>query len=291
MNLKDRIKLRAKERATGEGGGGVFDFEGAGIDNVSFWSPDSEGPFKFDIIPYNVTDDNNLDEVPAGEEWYRKLVLVHYNIGPANKKVVCPRTVGKNCPICEAVSEAYNNGNNEEAKLIKAKEKSLMNIVLDGEDEIKLFLYSTYLFGDPLEREVTHSEEDVFNFASTTDGLQIKVRFEEKSLGSNTYYETERIDFLSRDAQYDPSIVEEAYPLDELIKIMSYKDLEKALYGADAEVLSDEDEEEDAGSSIHEKIVVSNKMDEDEEDDLSYEVEGDEDEKPARPKRPVRRKR
>lgn len=292
MNLKDRIKQRAKERTTGNVGGGIFDFDNAGVDNVEFWAPDNEGPFTFDIIPYGVTDSNNLDEVPADEEWYRKLLLVHYNVGPSKKKVVCPRTVGRACPICEAVREAYDSGNDEEAKIIKAKEKGLMNIVLEGEDEIKLFLSSTFLFGKPLEREAAYS--DIYNFASPTDGLSIKVRFEEKSIGTNSYYETERIDFVERDNQFDEAIVNEAYPLDDIIRVLSYEELEKALYGAEVESMnSNENSEDDNSHSVKDKIKISTDNDE-EEDDIPYgntDGESDGGDRPSRPKRPVRRKR
>lgn len=288
MNIKDRIRKKAKEKSTSSVGGGLFDFSKAGIEEVEFWSPDKADSYKFDIIPYKVTDSNNLDEVPAGEEWYRKLLLVHYKVGPMRKNVVCPRSIGRNCPICEAVSEAYENGDNDAAKEIKASRRTLMNVFFPESDdnEIKLFFFSAYNFVDVLEREVGDSE--MFNFADPEDGLTIKARFAEEHAFGNPYYECDRVDFIERDQQYDPEVVQDAIPLDEIINVLSYDELKTVLYGAEV-VDESEEEEDDLPYEKPKTIVVSNEPEEKEEKEEKEPVV--EEEKPKRPRRPVRRAR
>ena len=90
-----------------------------------FRFPDDARSFKMDFLPYEVTNAKHpeLNEAEGiavqGSLWYRSPFKVHSNVGSDNETVVCPRTFGKKCPICEYQREIIKKGaDKEEFKLL-----------------------------------------------------------------------------------------------------------------------------------------------------------------------------
>lgn len=213
-----------------------------------------------DIIPYEVTDPKHLDRddtddvATVGSLWYKKPVLVHRNIGADHKTVICPKTIGKPCPICEyRAKRKKEDADEEELKTMNVSRRNLYvvipkNVVRDKEqlDEVPHILeVSQACFEDQLGKQLDE-EPQYKNFPSLDAGYTIKIRFDEEKFGKNSYASAGRIDFIEREKkeQYDEEILNDVPNLDECIKVLSYGELKALLLDVDEEDL-DEDEKEE----------------------------------------------
>ena len=253
------------------------------------------GRVHIDILPYLVTMDKHPDRdddwqiaIP-GELWYKLPFKTHRNIGAANDTVVCPRSFGKRCPICEAREKMIKEGASKEVTdPLRPSQRNLYAIMVktkkDGE-KIMVWDISHYLFQKLLNEELEENPQ-FNNFPDHEDGYTLKVRFEEQAIGKNKFSEATRIDFEERPEQFDDSILKHIPNLDEMLTIKSYKELEALFLELDApDTAATEDD------SIEEEPVVNFRKrkdaggqrkpapveDEDDED------EGDEDEDEAPP--------
>ena len=68
---------------------------------VTEWKPEKAGRFILDILPYEVADKKHPDRVGEGFLWYKRPFAIHKSVGVNNEAVVCPKSIGKPCPICE----------------------------------------------------------------------------------------------------------------------------------------------------------------------------------------------
>jgi hypothetical protein len=261
-SMKDRFKKRAKE-------GAQKGFSVNLPEDVKRFTP-KKGTYKLDVIPYTVSAKRHPDGVAAGEQWCRRPFLIHYGIGVDNKPQICPRTIGKPCPICEYYErEKKRPGADEEAiKEIRAKARELYNVIdLDNEDDgVQVFEMSYHLFGKLLEGEINEADDDeIAGFAELKGGKTLKVRFSEATMGKNKFLEATRIDFLDRD-DYKKSILDDVVDLDSVFNVLPYEELEAVFLEDEGVgmVTGDGDDEEDEAPKSKKK---SHKADEDDEDD------------------------
>lgn len=270
------IGKSAKKRAINREstGGGWLDLD----KDVEFFQP-KKGINKFDILPYQVTAKNH-PEVEKGDFWYQRTVWVHYNIGAEEKNYICPfKTMNKKCPICQHRAELERDPDVDEkiVKALRPREREIFNIRHDG--EVKLMTLSYHNFGKMLEEEVREGEEDYENFAELEDGYTIKVRFGEEKIGTNKYLNATRIDFISR-KDIDDSILDDVFDLDEILNVLSFKELKKIYFEADADE-EDEDEEKKSKKKKRKKKTSrkskrrSKKDDDDSSDDEDEDEEDD----------------
>ena len=229
-----------------------------------------KGKNKFDILPFI-----NKNGDPA----YKQEILMHYGVGPEEKGVICPKTVGKRCPICEQFAKLKNDPDADEkaVKALKPKERTLFNIVNKGEgaaEGVMVLEIARYNFTRVLLEELnTTDDESNLDFFDLENGKTLVVRFSETAMGSGKpFLEATRIDFYDRRQAYKPSILKDVVKLDEALTILPYDDIVKLMNGAD-------DEDEDAG----EKKASKKKPSRDEEDDT------DADEEDEAPKKPTKK--
>jgi hypothetical protein len=262
--MKDRFKKRAKE-------GAQKGFSVNLPEDVKRFSP-KKGTYKLDIIPYTVSAKKHPDGVAAGELWCRRPFLIHYGIGVDNKPQICPRTIGKACPICEYYErEKKRPGADEDAlKEIRAKARELYNVIdLDNEDDgVQVFEMSYHLFGKLLEGEINEADDDeVAGFAELKGGKTLKVRFSEATMGTNKFLEATRIDFLERD-DYKKSILDDVVDLDSVFNVLSYEELEAVFLedeGAGMAGGGDDDDDDEAPKTKAKK--KSHKASDDDDDE------------------------
>jgi hypothetical protein len=232
--MRDRIRHRAESRRNT---GGLDTLELP--EGVELYKPE-KGPVEFDILPYKVSVDTH-PEVKKGELWYERTYLAHRNVGPEEKFLICPRTVGKRCPICEEHQRLKKDPNVEEevVEALRAKERELFNVVMkDGDGSVMVLDMSTYLFGRKLEEEIREGDEANAAFAELSGGKTLKVRWEAKSMGTNKFVEAGRIDFLDRE-DIDESALDAVVDLDKAMKILSYEEIEKIFQAGGDEVPED----------------------------------------------------
>ena len=122
---------------------------------------DTKGRVHLDIIPYIVSDKHHKDANPdtdtaqIGEPWYKKPISVHRGIGVDNESVVCPRTIGKKCPICEHRDKQIKDGEDKDDIINKAQLRNLYLVYPIGsknyDEEIHLWDISDYLSQQKLD--------------------------------------------------------------------------------------------------------------------------------------------
>jgi hypothetical protein len=222
--MKDKARKRAEER----------EFHGEGNsylklpDGTKFYSP-KKGKQELDFLPFVVSVDH-IPNIDPGELWYQYTYLRHTHIGADDKMYICPRTIKKPCPICEARAGLVKNkeAHKEIIEALRAKERELYQLIdLNNEaDGIQIWDISYHLFGKKLEEELREGDTDWAGFAELENGYTLNVRFGEKKFEKTTFYETTRIDFTERDP-YDKSILDKIIPLDKALIILEYAALEK----------------------------------------------------------------
>lgn len=282
---------------------------------ISLWSAEPGETMKFDILPYIVSDDNHPDRydetgtaVP-GELWYKRPFKIHRNIGVDKDAVVCPRSVGKPCPICEYMEKRLREGADyDDVRDLKQSKRNLYVVVPKNqknyEEKPHIWEMSEFLFQKLLRQEL-QEDESFGRFPQLEDGLTLKVRFDSQKIGEGKpFADASRIDFLERKSDYDEDILDEVPDLDKVLEIHSYKELEAKFMELDPSdvVIEDEDDEEEipAGRSKAKnhktEVLDEDDMDEEEfpEDDFEefedddefddFDNEEEEEEKPKKSK-------
>lgn len=210
-----------------------------------------------DFLPYVVTDEKHPDRDPQYDVavvdslWYRRPFKVHRNVGSENETVVCLRSVGKKCPICEYREKKQKDGADKEViKELYAKPRNLYVVIPLGfkkfEEVPTIWDMSDYLFQEVLNDELEASPEDRI-FPDLEEGRTLSLKLKWKTFGGNSFPEVRSISFAERDP-YEEKILDEVPNLDEVLKILSYETIYAKFFeeeegGSLKEV--DEDKEKD----------------------------------------------
>lgn len=248
VSMAERVKQKAKE-AEFSGGNDTLRVK----DGISFFKP-KKGKNEIMIVPFEMGTGKNLEDIQPGELWFRQQLLKHFRVGPDDKAVICPRTIGKKCPICEHRASLLAQGrstDDAEVKELLPKKRELYYIIdLEDDDRLKIFEYSYHNFGKKLEEEVREADDDslAVNFADPDDGAIVVVRMAEASMGKNKFLEASRFDFEERGKEEKKIIrqaIGEVTPFGELMIIHSYEELRNLFYDLDpdeTEAKQDQDE-------------------------------------------------
>ena len=197
-----------------------------------------------DFLPYIVTDahhperDAQTGDAMPGTEWYRRPFRVHREVGVDKDTVICLRSVGTKCPVCEYREKRQKEGaDKEEIKALYARSRSLYVVVPLGlkkyEEIPTVWDMSDYLFQDILNDELKTDEENRI-FPDLKEGKTLTLRLRWKELGKNVFPEVGSIRFSERQPFKD-SIMNEVPSLDELLKVLTYAELEQKFYAMDDE--------------------------------------------------------
>jgi len=265
-----------------------------------------------DFLPYEVSDAKHPDRNPdydiamPGTLWYRRPIKVHRNVGSGDDTVICPRSVGKPCPICEYREKRAKEGaDKEDIKVLYPKPRSLYVVIplsVKKYEEIPtIWDMSDYLFQDILNDELELDAENRC-FPELDGGMTLSLRLKWKSLGGNSYPEVRSISFTERDP-YDEKILDEVPNLDAILKVLSYEQLKDKFFelehepDAGAIVEADDDEEEEVKKPVrsHSK-PAEEPLRRRRREEPEQEEEEEEEEKPVRSSRteeakpPMRRK-
>ena len=273
VSMAERVKQKAKE-AEFSGGNDTLRVK----DGISFFKP-KKGKNEIMIVPFEMGAGKNLEDIQPGELWFRQQLLKHFRVGPDDKAVICPRTIGKKCPICEHRASLLAQGrstDDAEVKELLPKKRELYYIIdLEDDDRLKIFEYSYHNFGKKLEEEVREADDDslAVNFADPDDGAIVVVRMAEASMGKNKFLEASRFDFEERGKE-EKKIIQQAIgevtPFGELMIIHSYEELRNLFYDLDpdeTEAKQDQDEEEEAPRSRSSRRRSEPEPDADEEEE------------------------
>jgi hypothetical protein len=240
------------------------------------------GIYKFDVIPYEVSRPTPYADV--GELYYEYTYFAHFNVGPSKKAIVCPRTIGKKCPICDMwddVQKDPSENDEDYRQALKPKKRQLYYIVdvRDRDSGIQIFESSYHNFGKGLQTRIEAAKEDededyeeILRFADLDSGLTIKAHFEEGYIGSFAYYLCSKPDFVEREKQYDESLLEGLPPLDSTIIVLPQKKI-LAMFEGTEELETDEEQKDSTPVKKSKPRVLDDDDDEDEPYDEDEELE------------------
>jgi hypothetical protein len=241
---------------------------------VNIYNVTKDGKYKLDIIPYMVTDEHHMDANPkypdtanVGNPWYKKPFYAHRSVGAEKQSIICPKTVGKKCPICEARAKQQQQGVEKDDLIPKPSLRNLYVVIPIGhkeyDEKMHIWDISNALFQKQLDEELQENPENG-SFPDPTSGKTLEVRFKEETFAKNKYYETSRIDFEDRDG-YEDEIMEQAPNLDEVLTILSYKEIENIFL----ELGDDAEEVEEDKPKSKKKPAKEEEGEESEEEDTS----------------------
>ncbi len=251
--------------------------------------------------------DNNgcyIDKEP-NQDWVFQLnYWVHHNVGPNKASVVCPRTFGKPCPICEQKQNLLSNwpypkGSDESKEYFKTvvapldtKNRTLFNIVAQDEDgNPKWFIWDTSWFFVPKEilsiNKHPKTKEPIMWF-DPEDGKSIY--FEYRNFDKEkTRPEVSGVQFIDRDEKTVDMLfdmIPQAIALETVLIETSYDDLKDMMEGTkhfgEAQDNSRSDEEMEQECEDQLDAAFGSGSDEN-ENDVPFDVdEPEEEEKPSR---------
>lgn len=250
-NRRESLRKRTKETAdnrpdsSGKGVLNTSDYE-----EVNFFKP-SKGRNTIDIIPFQVSEDwypklrspkGQPILVETGDLDYKLEVPIHFGIGPEEQSFVCLQLAfGEPCPVCE---ERKAMDDDEIKKALKPKWRNIYNVNDHGDEEkgTQIFDVSEYLFERELIEEATQSEDGIVTFSDPDEGSSISFRAKEVKKGGYTFTEFKSFVFEERDP-IDDETIDNAFPLDSMLKIVDYKTLQNIFLG----ISSDDEEEPETG--------------------------------------------
>ena len=246
-----------------------FEVEGAGLrlakhvsggmsslnlpDKISFFKPKKNGSHMLEFIPFQTTESHF--EYPEAKQfvskvgawWYERTFWIHRGIGVNNENFVCPaKTIGKPCPVCEDIIKLKDSSHPEDkkrAKNLKPKERQIF-LVYDLEDTqkgIQLWELAHYNFGAQLDEYLNKArsqDKDSFNrFYSPKHGLSVRISGKEEMLPgndggppmANTIYSVYQ--FYDREEEVPIKLFKHGHNLDNMVKILSYKELNNQYLG------------------------------------------------------------
>lgn len=248
---------------------------------VKFFSPE-EGRNRINIIPYVIKSKNHplvkKGEASVGELDYFLDYWSHRGVGPAEQSVICLKgTFGKPCPICEQQALLRKQGKEKEANALKASRRAIFNVEdLKEPGSVKVFETSHFLFAKELIEEARDDDNGGFvDFADPEEGKEVKFRAAKTKKGEMEFMEYKSFSFEDRDKPVKQKLLDSAISFDELLKVPTYEEVEKILYGDDDDEDSEDDYEEDDKPKKSKKSRKPEPEDEDNDED-------EDDEKPSK---------
>jgi hypothetical protein len=210
---------------------------------AQLWQPKQAKVYRIDVIPFRAGK-GNPDAAP-GKIFYYRYYSVHRNIGPNQEAVCCPaKCSNQPCPVCKDLNEQWNEwrtmddgaAKEKEKKRLKGmntKDRQIFNII-DRDDPdagIQIWDVSYHLFGKALREKLENQDpdEDYDYFHHPKRGYYLRIIAAEKSVeaGGKPFLNFENFEFKARKEPYEMSIIDKAYCLDDMVKVMAYDDLEK----------------------------------------------------------------
>ena len=253
------------------------------------------GTCELDIMPYIVSDNNhpdgdedNPDSALKGNQWYRRPIWVHRNVGAENEIMICPKTDGKKCPICDTRDQQFRDGMDKDDVVKKASARSLFLVIPKKhkkyDEELHIWDISDFCFHEELDDEREENPEHD-GFPDLENGETLSIRFKEDSFGQgNKFVKAKRIEFLERKKQYPGDTIDDSPCLDDLFEVPSYKEIEAKFL----EIEEDDAHEKEEGST--EKKDRKTKAFDDDLDDAPTD-EHEKEEEPSSMKRKDKKKK
>lgn len=230
----NRQAARAAAQATSKGSGSTALVLPAG---ARTWEPDKAGTYILRIVPYEVKSARHPDfsqGARKGSLWWRMLYSTHRNLGGVRGVTVCPIVHGDGCPACQEehrLWEQDSKGNKDTIKALRAQRMAMYNVLLpmsQSPDEVVVFDWAYSKFGKLLDNEFTLGDETLLAALDTVEGLVLRVRIIEDSVGDGrTFLCADKIEFLPGKSLADlpDETLDRAFCLEELLPTVTGSDI------------------------------------------------------------------
>jgi len=241
-------KKKNKRKSMSDGVGAVVQESVSGLKHLtppsgtSIFKEEEDTTYELDHIPYEVKDPKkhpDSKKIPD-DIWWRYPYLIHRGVGPNKEDIICPRTRGKACPVCEdgdAVLEDPNR-KNKEAGPYRPSKRRMYVVIPRNHNKYKeiphLWDISEYAYERQLNKDLDFGKDEYKRFADLEGGYTVTARFVGQSVGDggNTFPACDRVDFKPRD-DFDDEILEKAPCLDKCITVPSYEEVQRVYLGLD----------------------------------------------------------
>ena len=246
--MKEDLKRRHREsiERTKQGQYGTIFLRDKIPEGITFWNCKG-GKHVIDIIPYECGNDDPY--APPGTFQYVLDVWVHRNIGPRDLQFVCPSyTWDKPCPVCEDLSAG--DYDDDYMQKFKAKNRTIYFIwnhdsPKEEKEGLMIWEIAHYFMQRNLDAlsESPRGGGDII-FADEQEGRMIG--FQRQGTGAtNTSFLAHQ--FIERDGPIPKSILDQTFPLDEIVKMRpTYEEIERAYKGKQEGSPSEETPQEES---------------------------------------------
>jgi hypothetical protein len=214
-----------------------------GLKKDDFWKCD-ENDHSIDILPY-IAGANN-PHVKEGKPAYILDVWVHRKVGVNEDDYIClSRTYNEPCPICEYQNELRKTAKNsndpesydDEIKALSPTRRAIYNLrswdKKDDPDQAKVWDVSHFLFEKELLENAKKKRGGGFVlFADPDEGKIVSFR----AVGKDMARKYTAFEFEDRSEVISDEMLDKSRCLDELIRIPTYEEVQKAFAGREEEV-------------------------------------------------------
>jgi len=264
--MRQKLKDKTKESHGRRDSSGITNsfFDPEKMKNVKTWWA-SKGEHIIDIIPYIAGSNDPYNE--KGDPTYVLDLEVHRNIGPKEEMVVCLAQFGKTCPICMEARRRSREGADykTDIKPLKPSRRAVYNVIVrDGgqmeKKGVQVFEIAHWFMEKHLSKIAKDPRSNGYIVFSDPDEGR-SVSFERTGAGrENTNYDGHR--FIDRIDPITDEELDQAYCLDDLIKIHTEDEI-KAIMGGSSSTEpsepSDSDNVHDASAVPAETVTLSKK--------------------------------
>jgi len=213
-------------------------------------SKDFDKFLKPEIKLWKVNDgDNRVRILPPGwkgADHYGIDLYVHYGVGPDRQSYLCPnKHNGDPCPICEERQRARDDGDDEYAKELDVKRRTLVYVVDrdHAKDGVQAWPMSYTIDNDIIKVSQDKQSGQVLEIDHPEEGYDVE--FEKNGQGLKTRYEgvtvSRRSSSLGKDEWLDYAV---DHPLPDQLVFYSYDEIAKA-FGAQGSQRSSRDRDRD----------------------------------------------
>jgi hypothetical protein len=239
----------------------------------------AEGAYNLEAIPYQLTKASMRFLKNSGKEGQfvpRRVLHVHYDVGPERDTVVCPaKNFGKPCPICEKRSEIAQGPHDykKDLKPLQTKER-VIRLLFDRakpERGVQFKEWSYWKnFEERLDEKITGASEKrqakYKKYWDPDEGLTLRVVFKKEKMDETQSYLAGSVnEFEEREDPVPEQILDHGYTLDDYVIVKSYEDIKRQFFqvpdappkggkgnkpsrnGTAAAAADDEDEDSEAG--------------------------------------------
>ena len=249
MTYEERIKNNMENKDSYGNSNAKRSLNTNGLD-IDFYKAE-KGKLQLDILPYKAGTDHHPGKIKKGEETYVLEYYEHRNVGSGNHNFLCMQmTYGKPCPICEEreALKKQSDYDKDTVKELYPKRRVLYNIIdtKNRDAGVTFFAVAHYSF----ERELLLAIQEEFDeggeiicFPDLEDGKTVVCKGREKAMPGYSFIEFAAFSFKDREQGYPKKMIDKITPLDTLLIIPTYEEVDNEFFGKEPEPVSTKKEE------------------------------------------------